>query len=294
VTSASKRLLTAVAPVIILIAGCRPSFVLVGDPFLQNSIPSEDELASRLKDAAGEVGFRARVLWPPVTEQEPLGAPVDLSRMSEDVVMLSPYQSLEMSDAAPDPVGPRVAVISSGATAPAWADTTIVFDSAPAYRRAGQLAAEWSASNPDRQTILFHSEPSGREDAAAFIAGFEAVSESEGPALITERFRTEPTRQTLSDVFSRYVQGADTLFVLLLGRADQTALELLRGADIRLGLRGVDPELDPARIVFSVRDDLVAAGRSLMEVVAMGEAHSTLFVESSLLTPAGRANGPTR
>lgn len=300
--SAGKRLfsrLLVVSAGALLVTACGPSIVMVSDPLFAQTVPTQRAFADRLAEAAREYGYRGRVIWMEPTEEAPLGLPLDTRGLGADLVLLSPFYSLSLTnefgdqrfpDTGATVVSLGVAGTSFGGVTGAVVDAAVEFDVAAAYRMAGAHAATWQSEADGRQTIVLINEASSRGAAVAFEDGFADRAEpSGGRPVSVERFRTAPTRQEIADAIARYPKTPDTLWVLLLGRADQSALTLLRAENVRLGLRGVDPALDPERVAFSVVDDPIAAAAAVLEFMERDELPSgdrpvAIAVESSLFS----------
>ena len=262
---------------------------------LRASFPEPVELETRLREAVDGFGFTGSVYWPQPDEDAPLALPLELEGRGAEIVLLSPLYSLSVLEdpTAISGISPEATLVGVGSLPPAdpWNGVWVVYDASPAYERAGRLAARWQNDDPDRLTVLLVNEGAARSEAQAFEAGFREQSDELGAGetrLSVERFRSAPTGQALSDAVSRYPQGPDTLWVLLLGRADQSALTLLRAQDVRFGLRGVDPALDPQRVYFSVVDDLVVAAEALVAEPSTREG--VVVVEASLVVPEPEAD----
>lgn len=288
-TRGAVRVAAAVAAVILL-AACRPAVVLVGDPVFRASLHDPAELETRLREAVDGFGFTGRVVWPQPGEDAPLALPLDLGGRRAEIVVLSPLYALSVLEdsTAISGLSPETTLAGTGSAPPAdpWNGVWVAYDAIPAYERAGRLAARWQSGDAERMTVLLVNERAARSEAQAFEAGFREQRDELGAGelrLSVERFRAAPTGQALSDAASRYPQGPDTLWVLLLGRADQSALTLLRAQDVRLGLRGVDPALDPQRVYFSVVDDLIAAAEAL--IAESSTRDGVIGVEAGLVVP---------
>jgi len=264
-------------------AGCTPVFEFIGDPVLAQSLADREAWGQRFHSVVSEYGYRVRINWPATDELSEVQPHEAIADSSARVIFLSPYQSLVLEALQESPRS-VVAGIAGAPVSETPFDLTVAFDPIPAWEQAGVYAARWQAEGSDREVVLFLSEPA-RLEGEAFSRGFSEGNEI--LPLVMERFRDLPNRQLLADALRRYPQGVDTLFVFLLDRANQTALELTRSSTVRLGLRGVDPAFDPVRILFSVNDDLIRAAGAVAAKVNTGQGDGPLIVESSFV--AGEA-----
>ena len=245
----------AVLTVAFGLCGCSPLLLFVGDPVFEASLADRAGFEREIEQTAGRAGYRAQVHWPAPQNLESLDVDEAIRSSTAQVVVLSPYLSLLAQDIVPR-FPDRTFIGYYGAVDlpnMRW----VTFDASSALLEAGRRVARWVFEAPNRTALLLvdESDPLLREEAAALATGYRDQAEI---GLERIGFDRSPTRDEVRNRVQPLTRNGDHALVLLLGSATTWALEAIRDEEVRLGLRHGQIPPVRGRILFSVRDDLVA------------------------------------
>ena len=245
----------AVPVLLLLLAGCGPSLLFVGDPVLEATLFDRDQFEQRIERAASQAGYRASVHWPSGGTPAAAGVHQVIGAHGSQVVVLSPYLSLfaaEIVERFPD----RRFVGYYGRE-PIENLTWVHFDAEPALREAGRVLAEWVFATTGRTAVLVTdgSDPVTRAEGEAIVAGYESVAEVGLEQVV---FDSTPVREEVRSRVRAAARDGERVLVVLLGAATGWALEAIRDDDVVVAYRhGALPDT-PGPVLFTIRDDLAA------------------------------------
>jgi hypothetical protein len=244
---------TVVLVAMSLVSGCGVDVAFIGDPAFEASLCDRHGFERALERAAESADLRARVVWPEAQQLEAVEVESIIRDLDVETVVLSPYLSLLATDLATAFPQRRLVGYYGG---PERENLTWVrFTAAEAMREAGASLAQWVFSATGRSAVLLVDESRRdlREEARALGAGYEARA---GVPLAKEAFESSPGRDAVRSAVQRALGDGERAVVVLLGSASTWAFELLRNEEVALGVRHIGLAQDPARILFTVRDDL--------------------------------------
>ena len=245
----------AVPVLLLLIAGCGPSLLFVGDPVLEATLFDHAEFERRIEQVAGQAGYRGSVYWPARGTLGTAAVHQVVGARGSQVVVLSPYLSLfagEIAERFPD----RRFVGYYGRE-PIDNVTWVHFEAEPALQEAGRVVAEWVFAATDRTAVLVvdRSDPVIRDEGEALVAGYESVA---GVGLEQVAFDSAPAREEVRSRVRAAARDGERAIVVLLGAATGWALEAVRDDDVVVAYRhGALPDTS-GQVLFTIRDDLAA------------------------------------
>ena len=258
---------------LLLFAGCSAELIFVGDPALRATLFAVDEFESGIRRAGRAVSMRTDVFWPAESTLDAIRLEPAIAGHSARVVVLSPYLSLfagEVASRFPDRhfIG---FYGQQGLPNLTW----VHFNRRAAMSEAGRALARWVFEGEGRDAVILvdESDRSIRDEALDLAAGYEEIA---GIAVRQVAF-TAPSRDEVRSRVEALSRGTQRAVIVLLGASTTWALETLRDEALLVGYRFAAVEEDPARVLFTVRDDLATGIRS-----AIGAPGGRVVVDSLL------------
>lgn len=262
----------------VVLVGCAPDVIFVGDPMLEATV-DPDRFEASIGEAGERAGLRTAVVWPQVDSLEALDPEAVIAAADASTIGLSPYLSL-FADSIADRF-PERTFVSFYEGQPGANLTRVEFDANAAMREAGEFLAEWvfEATARSASILLDDDRPELAEEARALAEGYRSVA---GVDLEIERFADAPTREELRARLDALPATGDVALVVLLAESAPTLFEIARDEQVLLGGRNLPRGPDEAQVLFTVRDDLA---RGL--AAALGSDGGTVTAQATLEAAPG-------